>query len=101
MNNIDFHASLHNLTQMDRHQHDLTRLPLAHQEQNAEIARDDAAKRTDMPVEPDEAEGKNVDPEDRRHERRNSRRRSGAKERKKQRRKRDGGSTGYFVDIDV
>jgi hypothetical protein len=61
MDGINLQASVNNLTQMDRHQQDLSRAPLVHQDQNAVIARDEAEKRIRMPVEPEYARGKKVD----------------------------------------
>jgi hypothetical protein len=50
MNGLNFQASVSNLTQMDRHQHDAHRAPVENQEQNARQARDEAARRLVMTV---------------------------------------------------
>ena len=63
MNGVNFQASFHNLTQVDKIQQDEHHAPVAKQDQNAEAAKEEAAKRIDMPTEPDEPEGKAVDPE--------------------------------------
>jgi hypothetical protein len=95
MNAVNFQASVNNLTQMDRHQQDLSRTPLVNQEQNAEIARGDAEKRIRMPVQADTVEGKKINPEE---NKRNF-------ERKKRRKKNDpdskgaSGSSGYILDV--
>jgi hypothetical protein len=62
MNGLNFQASVSNLTQMDRYQQDAHRTPVVNQEQNAQIAKDDASRRTTMPMQPDEIAGKKVDP---------------------------------------
>lgn len=100
MNSIDFQASMHNLSQMDRHQQETHRAPVMNQEQNADISRDEAAQRVDMPVQPDQTENKNIDPQARRRrewEERKRRRKEKEKE-KKQRRSRD---SGRFVDLNI
>jgi hypothetical protein len=60
--------SMNNLTQMDRYQTDTHRGPMVNQEQNAEAARHEAARRLLAPVEPDKVEGKKIDPEAKREE---------------------------------
>ena len=61
MNGLNFQASVSNLTQMDRYHQETHRTPVVNQEQNAQIAQDEAARRTMMPMQPDEAEGKKID----------------------------------------
>ena len=68
MGEVSVNISMNNLTQIDRHQNDAHRNPVVHQEQNAQLARDDAAKRITMPIEPDALEKKDVDPNDRKKE---------------------------------
>jgi hypothetical protein len=63
MNALGMQASVNNLVQMDRHQSDTHRTPVVNQEQNALIDREQAARRTEMPVDPEQPEGKNVDSE--------------------------------------
>jgi hypothetical protein len=98
MNGLNFQASVSNLTQMDRHQQDVHRTPVVNQEQNAEIARGEAAQRTARPVQPDRAEEKKIDPKQRG---------PGEENRKKKRNKKvdavNGKSpdSGFFLDISV
>ena len=51
MNGVNLQASMHNLSQMDRHQHEVHRAPVENQVQNADAEREQAARRVDMPVE--------------------------------------------------
>lgn len=68
MSGMNVQISLTGLSQVDRHQNDIHRTPVIHQDQNAAIMQADAHKRMSMPVEPDAAEKKSVDPDDRRRE---------------------------------
>lgn len=68
MSNVNVQVSLTNLTQMDRHQSDIHRSPMINQEQNAEHSRMLAARRLIAPVEPDQVDGKKIDPQARREE---------------------------------
>ena len=77
MSEVNVRISVSNLVQMDRLQHETHRGPMVHQEQNAENARQEAARRLQAPVQPDQAEGKNIDP--------NARREEEARKRKKRR----------------
>ena len=98
MNGLNFQASVSNLTQMDRHQQDLHRSPVVNQEQNAQIARDDAAQRILRPMQPDEVEEKKVDPKQRKQD----------NEMWKKKNKKQGASvkgksadSGFFLDIRI
>ena len=62
MNGINFQASLHNLTQVDRIQQNGHQTPVVDQQINAEKAKEEAAKRLNMPTQPDKTEEKTVDP---------------------------------------
>jgi hypothetical protein len=62
MNGLNFQASVSNLTQVDRFQQGSHRLPMVNQEQNAQIAQDEASKRVTIPLQPDKVEGKKIDP---------------------------------------
>jgi hypothetical protein len=62
MNGINFQASLHNLTQVDRIQQSGHQTPVVDQQINAEKAREEAAKRIYMPTQPDKTEEKTVNP---------------------------------------
>lgn len=61
MSGVNVQISMTNLTQVDRHQNDLHRMPGVHQEQNAQIAHEAAQKRIQMPVEADAVEKKRID----------------------------------------
>ena len=63
MSEINMQLSVTQLTQMDRHQNDAHRTPTIHQEQNAQLAHEEATRRLAMPVEPDTVEKKRIDPE--------------------------------------
>lgn len=64
MDSVNVNFSVNNLPHMDRHQSDIHRMPVVHQDQNATMAEHEAEKRLTMPVEADEVEKKNVDPDD-------------------------------------
>jgi hypothetical protein len=68
MNGLNFQASVANVTQMDRHHHDSHRAPGENQEQNALLAREEASRRMVMTVQAQAADGKKVDPGQRRSE---------------------------------
>jgi hypothetical protein len=99
MDGVDFQASVNNVTQMDRHQQDAVRAPGTNQEQNAQIARDEAGQRTIRPMQPDEVEDKKVDPKQRKQ----------AQDRRKERKKKERGdgapgkstSSGFFLDVNA
>ena len=102
MSGIDVQISIANLTQMDRHQNDINKAPAVNQEKNTLIALQESAKRVTMPVEPDQAEGKNIDPEDKKRE-------NLPKGKKKKRTKKadsikqslSRSNSGYFVDVEA
>ncbi len=68
MNGLNFQASVSNLTQMDRFQQGTHRMPVVNQEQNAQLARDEAVRKATVPVQPEEVEGKKIDPGQRRRD---------------------------------
>jgi hypothetical protein len=96
MNGVNLQASLHNLSQMNRHQQDEHTKPVVNQEQNAEAAKENAAQRIDKPVEPEETEGKVVDPE---NKKKNGSRRRKKKKDGKRKKKKSPGNRGRFVDF--
>ncbi len=96
MNGVNLQASYHNLSQMNRHQQDTHTTPIAHQDQNAEAAKEEAARRIDKPNETEETEGKVVDPEKKKDDKRRGRKR---KKKRNQKRKKNNGNTGHFVDF--
>lgn len=99
MDGVDFQASVNNLTQMDRHQQDAVRAPGINQEQNAQIARDEAGQRTVRPMQPDEVEDKKVDPKQRKQDR------DGRRDRKKKEHVNGtpgkSTSSGFFLDVNA
>lgn len=104
MGEMDMHASFHNLTQMDRIRQDQHQMPVAHQAQNAEQEKNEAAAKIKKPNEAEEAEGKIVDPKKRREEERRRRRRQQKKDDEKgvnSRRKNRGSDRGRFIDFSV
>jgi hypothetical protein len=97
MNTIDLQASVNNLTQVDRLQQDQHRAPVVNQVQNAEISREEQARRATAPSEPEKSEGKTIDP--------NAKRQEQQKSKKKRALRKDKpdpdppSRTGYFVDL--
>ncbi len=81
MSGVDVHISMSGLPQMDRHQNEIHRNPVTHQEQNASLAQREAVRRTEMPAEPDEIDKKKVDSQNSRGRRRTRKRaRAGSEE---------------------
>ena len=70
MSEVNARISISNLVQMDRLQNDAHRGPLVNQAQNADTARQDMLRRMQAPVQPDNVEGKIIDPNARREEER-------------------------------
>lgn len=93
---MDLSASMHNLTQMDKFQQDSHQTPIHNQEQNQEAAKEEAARRLDMPVQPDEAEGKTINPDNRK---KHPNQRKKKKKKKQKQPPNRGGDTGHFVDF--
>jgi hypothetical protein len=100
MNQINFQASVSHVTQVERQQHETHRVPISHQEQNANLARDEALQRINMPVETEEAENKIIENEERRKEFAQRRKRRQKKE-EEQKRRRQRWDAGQFIDVDV
>ncbi len=98
---VDFNASVSNLTQLERHQQDGHRAPMIDQESNILKAREEAQRRAQTAVEPEQSQEKTIDPRDRRekqnprHEKKSSRN----KKKKSMRGPRPDG--GRFVDVDA
>ena len=78
MDGINLQAALNNLTQMDRLQQGAVRNPIVNQEINSAIARETSAQRVDMPVQPDQVEGKVIDPNDKKGEKQQQKKRKKA-----------------------
>lgn len=70
MDSVNVNFSVNNIPQMDRHQSEIHRTPIVHQDQNARTAEKEADMRMTMPVEADEVENKNVDPDDKKEQKR-------------------------------
>lgn len=97
MNEMNIPASMHNLTQMDRIQQNQHNAPISNQAQNAEKAKEEAARRIDMPVEPDQVEGKIINPDDKKE----GNFQKGKKKKKKNKKQQLDmeGDTGRFIDF--
>jgi len=99
MNAVNMQASVNNVTQMDKHQHDQARTPVVHQDQNAVIAREEAEKRLRMPMEADHAEGKKVDSRQEKKDQRGSKKRQKNNSQDGTKGQPRSPSSGYIVDI--
>jgi hypothetical protein len=100
MNGINFQASVTNVTQMDRHQQDIHKAPSVNQEQNALIARHEAAERTMKPVQPDGTKDKKIDADERKRDNDRNKKRH----QENQGSKENGGKksdSGFFLDIEA
>lgn len=95
---INFQASLNNLTQLDRLQQDSHHTPIVNQEQNAQAAKDAAAKRIDMPMQPDQAEEKTIDANARKNDQRRQKKKKNAAKTQSVNR---GNDTGRFIDFNA
>jgi hypothetical protein len=80
MNSVNVNVPVVNLPQVSAHQSDAHRVPIAHQAQNADLARDQLDIHLRTASEAEAAEGKNIDPNDRREEKRRSRKREKGQE---------------------
>jgi hypothetical protein len=74
MNSINANLPIINMPQVSAHQAEAQRAPVVHQAQNADIARDQADLRLKTAQEAEAAEGKIVNPKDKREEGRRGRR---------------------------
>ncbi|MBN1129526.1 MAG: hypothetical protein JXA71_11095 [Chitinispirillaceae bacterium] len=92
MSEVNVRISVSNLVQMDRIQHESHRGPMVQQEQNVENARQEAMRRLQAPVEPDQAEGKVIDP--------NAKREEEARKRKKRRQQQNGQEKSISAVVD-
>ncbi|HAJ79942.1 MAG TPA: hypothetical protein DCO75_09230 [Fibrobacteres bacterium] len=99
MNGINLQASITNVTQMDRHQNDMNRLPVANREQNSQIAMNQAAQKLIRPTQADGAEGKKIDPDQRKKDTGNrKKKRSGDRNNEPAGKSSD---SGFFIDIEA
>jgi len=102
MDPINFNASIHNLSQMDKHQADAIRTPVALQQLNNTILEKESSKKAETTSEADKNEGKNINPD----ERKNQSDQHKKKNKKKHHRPSAPNATrgrggGYFVDVDA
>ncbi len=75
MSGVDVHISVNNIPQFDRHQSNAHRTPILHQQANGDIARSQLEQQAKIPTEPKGAEGKSVDPDNRKKDNRRSKKR--------------------------
>jgi len=102
MSEFDLNVSINNLSQLDRHQDDIHKTPIAHQEQNARKTEEELQQRMTMPVAPDEVEDKNVNPDDHRTAAENRKRKKRRQKKKTSPRKlNDRGGSEHIVDVTV
>jgi hypothetical protein len=98
MDSMNLHASFQNLTQTDRVQQDLHRLPAVNQEQNAKIAGDAHEQFRSMPLQPDHAENRITDPRDRKRTLFHSKKRKKSKDKKAHGKSLE---SGLYIDCDA
>lgn len=102
MSSVNVQVSVSNLVQMDKPQNEIHKNPVVNQEQNAQIARHEAAKRVNMPVEPDKTEGKKINAENKQPDpRQKGKKRKREKENPQRPDLLNRKDSGYFVDIEV
>lgn len=99
MDGVNLQASMHNLTQVDRLQNEEHTAPIANQDRNAQAAKEEAAKRVQMPVEPDSVEEKRIDAEN--HKAKIKEKRKKRKKEEKEKKKNIGTNTGRFIDFNA
>jgi hypothetical protein len=99
MNGLNFQTSVSNLPHLDRIQQDSHRLPIVNQEQNAQLARDEALRRMTVPTQPDEVEGKKIDPGQRKQDEARKKRNKKPEATKKP--DSAGNRDGHFLDIRI
>jgi hypothetical protein len=75
MNGINANIPVINMPQVSSHQSDVVRAPMVHQQQNADISRDSFEHQMRIAREAEAAEGKTIDPEDKREEERKGKKR--------------------------
>jgi hypothetical protein len=100
MDGMNLQASFQNLTQTDRLQGDIHRTPVVNQVQNAEIARQEQVRRSEMPNQADQAEGRITDPKDRKRTFLQSKRKKKSKDKNDPGRSRSPDS-GLFIDCEA
>jgi len=75
MNGINANIPVMNMPQVSSHQSEVVRAPLLHQQQNADMNRDSFDHQMRIARETEAAEGKTIDPEDKREEERKGKKR--------------------------
>jgi len=93
MNSVNVNIPVANLPLATAHQADVHRVPMAHQAQNADLNRDHLDIHLRTANEAESAEGKTVDPKDRKEEKRQSKKRRNGQF--------DGNGDGADVESDV
>jgi len=73
MNSVNVNTSVVNLPTAAHHQSDIHRVPMVHQQQNAELERDRFDRQMKTAQEAQEAKGKIIDPKERREEKKRDR----------------------------
>ena len=99
MNEINIQASVHNLSQLDRHQQDVHRTPVENQAQNTETNRDELAHRAQAADEPEQTEGKNINPNNKGGNTPYQKRKR--RKIKEKRKRRNPSNSGRFIDVDA
>ena len=104
MSGIDIHISINNVPQFERFNSENNRAPLVHQFQNADMAKGELQQRILMPVEPEELEGKKVDPEDKKQDQNRNKKKKNDDEHKKnddRKQNRSKSDSGIFIDLEA
>jgi len=109
MNSVNVNTSVVNLPTVAHHQSDIHRVPMVHQQQNAELERDRFDRQMKTAQEAEEAKGKIVDPKERREEKKQNRKKREQELAEEQKAKEEAvlsdtggitmGESGKFVDL--
>jgi hypothetical protein len=97
MNTVNLQSSMNNLTQVDRVQADSHRMPVTNQMQNIASAKIETDHRMQAPVQLEQSDPKNVNPDERKRVFIINKRKKQAKKHPEQRR--PAGDGGRFVDM--
>jgi hypothetical protein len=103
MDSVNVNVSVTNLPQIDRHQNDIHKNPIVSQDVNAKIIQGENEHKMQMPVQTAAADGKNVDPKQKREEapgKKKSQKISLTRHNEKKGSDRHG-DDGFLVDIDA
>lgn len=101
MSGVDIHISLNNVPQFEKNHSESNRAPTVFQGQNAQISQDELHLRVKVPVAPEQAEGKKVDPKDRKKEEHSGKKRGKEQkdEQQKKGQKKSKSDEGAFIDL--